>query len=414
MFIGLVVYIISFELIARMAGAFPFIPYEMGKYLFFLFLILGIFKYKTTEFPALLLVILLIPGLLIQKSDKVDFLDIVFNFMGPLNVGLAILFFKGKRVSKIMMLHYLRLMIYPLVCVFFFALFRTPDLDETEFSLTANSTTTGGFGSNQVATGLGLAAFFIFVFWINKWRFTGSRAIDLTILLLFTTQGLLTFSRGGMMTGFLGVLVVLYYYKNANRQEISKYKLPRIGKNLIPLILLILGSFFLVNRLTNGLLFLRYQGETSGTFSGTKEKNLNTITSGRLDIFVGDLELWAENPILGVGVASSRYLRERMVGDLAHVELSRLLAEHGVFGLIYFLIIVFYGFKVLRASPNPAIAGLLFALFVVGVFTSFHAAMRTFVSPLMIGLSMLTIKEKNPILKKMNTMDRSNENIALE
>jgi hypothetical protein len=35
----------------------------------------------------------------------------------------------------------------------------------------------------------------------------------------------------------------------------------------------------------------------------------------------------------------------------------------------------------------------LIALFAVGVFTSFHAAMRTFVSPLMIGLSMLTIKD---------------------
>lgn len=414
MYISLIVYVIAFEIIARMSGASPFIPYEMGKYLLFLLLIGGILKYKTTELPAFWMVILLIPGILIQKSTDVTFLDIIFNFMGPLNAALAILFFKGKRVSKTMILHYLRLMIYPMVAVFFFAIFRTPDIEEAEFSLTANSAVSGGFGSNQVSTGLGLAAFFVFVFWINRWRLTGSRTFDTGMLIFFTIQGLLTFSRGGMMTGFLGVVVVLYYLRKATVAQIRRYNLVRIGKYLIPAFILILGSFFLVNRLTNGLLFLRYQGETSGTFAGTKEKDLNTITSGRLDIFLGDLELWADHPITGVGVAASRYMREKMTGVVAHVELSRLLAEHGIFGFIYFLILTYYGFKAVRSSPNPAIAGLLFALFAVGLFTSFHAAMRTFVSPLMIGLSMLTIKENKSLTIKTNAVDSTNEPEVLE
>lgn len=414
MYISLIVYVIAFEIIARMAGASPFIPYEMGKYLLFLLLIGGILKYKTTELPAFWMVILLIPGILVQKSTDVTFLDIIFNFMGPLNAALAILFFKGKRISKTMLLHYLRLMIYPMVAVFFFAIFRTPDIEEAEFSLTANSAASGGFGSNQVSTGLGLAAFFVFVFWINRWRLTGSRTFDTGMLIFFTIQGLLTFSRGGMMTGFLGVVVVLYYLRKATLAQIRRYNLVRIGKYLIPAFILILGSFFLVNRLTNGLLFLRYQGETSGTFAGTKEKDLNTITSGRLDIFLGDLELWADHPITGVGVAASRYMREKMTGIVAHVELSRLLAEHGIFGLLYFLILTYYGFKTVRSSPNPAIAGLLFALFAVGLFTSFHAAMRTFVSPLMIGLSMLTIKENKPLTTKANAVDSTNQPKALE
>ena len=196
------------------------------------------------------------------------------------------------------------------------------------------------------------------------------------------------------MTGFLGIFVVLYYLRKANAKEIIKYRLVRIGKYLIPAFLLIIGSFFIVNRLTDGLLILRYQGETAGTYAGTKEKSLNIITSGRLDIFLGDLELWADHPITGVGVAASRYMRDRMKGVVAHVELSRLFAEHGLFGLAYFILLSYYGFKVLRSSPNPAIAGLLFAMYAVGLFTSFHAAMRTFVSPLMIGLSMLTVFER--------------------
>ena len=393
LYISLILYVISSEIIARMAGASPFIPYEMGKYLLFLLLIGGIFKYRTTEWPAFWMVIFLIPGLLIEKSGEVSFLDIMFNFMGPLNAALAILFFRGKTVSKSMMLHYLRLMIYPMVAVFSYAIFRTPDIEEVEFSLSANSAAAGGFGSNQVSTGLGLAAFFVFIFWINRWRLTGFRWLDALILILFTVQGLLTFSRGGMMTGFLGVFVVLYYLRTASKIQITKYRLVRIGKYLIPAFVLILGSFFIVNRITNGMLFLRYQGETAGSYAGTKEKDLNLITSGRLDIFLGDLELWADHPVTGVGVAASRYLRERMTGVVAHVELSRLFAEHGLFGLAYFILLSYYGFKVVRSSPNPALSGLLFALFAVGLFTSFHAAMRTFVSPLMIGLSMLRISD---------------------
>lgn len=400
-YIALMVYVISSEIIARMAGSSPYIPYEMGKYLLFLLLVGGIFKYRTSEWPAFWMVIFLIPGLLIEKSGEVTFLDIMFNFMGPLNAALAILFFRGKRVSKSMMLHYLRLMIYPMIAVFSFALFRTPDIQEVEFSLSANSAAAGGFGSNQVSTGLGLAAFFVFVFWINRWRLTGYRSLDTIMLLLFTVQGLLTFSRGGMMTGFLGVFVILYYLRTATRSQILKYKLVRIGKYLIPAFLLILGSFILVNNLTNGLLFLRYQGETAGSFAGTKEKDLNLITSGRLDIFIGDLEIWADYPVTGAGVAASRYLRERMTGVVAHVELSRLFAEHGLFGLAYFIILSYYGFKVIRSSPNPAISGLLFALFAVGFFTSFHAAMRTFVSPLMMGLSMLKVTEKEQSKKPL-------------
>lgn len=387
---------IAFEIIARMAGASPYIPYEMGKYLLFLFLILGIMKYKVTQWPAMWMALFLIPGVLFDLSSEVSFLDMIFNFLGPLNVALAILFFKGKRISRNILLQSLRFMIYPMVAVLAFAFFRTPDIEEVEFGLSANSSVAGGFGSNQVSTGLGLAAFFVFIFWINRWKLSGHRWLDTLLLSLFTIQGLLTFSRGGMMTGFLGVFVVIYFLRSATKSQINKYRLAQIGKYIIPAFLVIGSAFFLVNRLTNGMLLLRYQGETSGTFAGTKEKDLNTITSGRLDIFLGDLELWLDHPVFGVGVGASRYMRERMQGVVAHVEVSRLISEHGLFGIVYFMILLHYGWKLLRAHPNPAISGILVAFFAVGLFTSFHAAMRTFVSPLMIGLSMLTIIDKVP------------------
>ncbi|MFT4855364.1 MAG: hypothetical protein ACI9UV_000185 [Algoriphagus sp.] len=387
------VYMISFEIIARMAQTSPYIPYEMGKYLFFILLVIGIIKYKTASWPPFIMVLCLLPAVLFDLSGQVSFLDMIFNFLGPLNVALAMLFFHGKRTSLKMLLETFKLLLYPMVSVLAFVLFKVPDLAEVDFSLTANSITSGGFGSNQVSTGLGLAAFIVFIFWINKWKLTGFRILDTGLLVFFTLQGLLTFSRGGMVTGFLGIFLILFFLRSATSQQVKRFGIVRIGKYLIPAFLVIMGTFFLVNRLTDGMLLLRYQGETQGTMAGTKQKSLNSITSGRFDILMGDLELWLDHPVFGVGAGTSRYLRERMNGVVAHVELSRLLAEHGLLGIIYFIILMYYGFKIIRSHPNPAVLGILIALFAVGVFTSFHAAMRTFVSPLMIGLSMLTIKD---------------------
>jgi hypothetical protein len=49
------------------------------------------------------------------------------------------------------------------------------------------------------------------------------------------------------------------------------------------------------------------------------------------------------------------------------------------------------------------------ALFVVGVFTSFHAAMRTFVSPMTIGLSMVYIKS---VVNKQRPKNQVNQTVV--
>lgn len=412
-YIAFMVYMISFELIARMAGSSPYIPYEMGKYLFFILLIIGIFKYKTSAWQPFIMLVCLLPSLLFDVSGEVVFLDVVFNFLGPLNVALAVLFFLGKQITLKMLLGSFKLMLYPMVSVLAFAFFNVPDLADVDFSLSANSETTGGFGSNQVSTGLGLGAFVIFIFWINKWKLTGNRFLDTSLLIVFTLQGLLTFSRGGMITGFLGIFVILLFLRSASDYQVRKYHLVKIGKYLLPALLIIGGAFSLVNRLTDGMLLLRYQGETVGTMAGNKQKSLNVVTAGRFDILMGDLELWNDHPVFGVGAGASKYIRERMNGVLAHVELSRLVAEHGILGLIYFIILLYYGFRLLRSHPNPAVLGILCALFAVGLFTSFHAAMRTFISPVMIGLSMLTIKDaRGAILKSASKKPQKNINQA--
>ncbi|MFT7203942.1 MAG: hypothetical protein ACI8YP_002424, partial [Algoriphagus sp.] len=122
------VYMISFEIIARMAQTSPYIPYEMGKYLFFILLVIGIIKYKTASWPPFIMVLCLLPAVLFDLSGQVSFLDMIFNFLGPLNVALAMLFFHGKRTSLKMLLETFKLLLYPMVSVLAFVLFKVPDL----------------------------------------------------------------------------------------------------------------------------------------------------------------------------------------------------------------------------------------------------------------------------------------------
>lgn len=402
-YLAMMTYHVSFELLARMSDTSPVIPYELGKYLFFVLALMGIAKFGIGKLQGLWMVISLIPGLLIDSSGMVNRQDIIFNFMGPLNASLAVLLFSARPISKMMFKKIIGIAILPLIAVLCHSFFKVPDLDKVEFGLGANMATSGGFGSNQVSTGLGLAAFFLFIFWINRWRFSGYRILDTLLLAIFILQGLLTFSRGGMVTGFVGIVIVTYFLKRASDREIQAFRLPRIGNYLLPAIGMFIGVFFLVNTLTNGMLFLRYKGETTGTVAGNKEKDLNVITSGRLDIFMGDIDLWLENPVFGVGVGGSKYLREKMGGVVAHIEFSRLLADHGLLGLAYFCILISLGLNLPRSNPDPSVVAIVCALFAVGVFTSFHAAMRTFVSPLTIGLSVVLVKSlSSKLVRKPN------------
>lgn len=390
--IALLLYLVSFELLARMARTMPFIPYELGKYLLLAGMIWGIAKFKTFGKEGWIMLLCLLPGLFVDISGQVGRSDLVFNLLGPINVALVVIFFAKQKISTQNFSSLLRLMIYPILGVLSYSVIKSPDFDEVEFSLGANVDWSGGFGSNQVSTLFGLGVFFIFILMINRWTFSGNRIIDAGILFAFTFQGLLTFSRGGMLGAALGIFIVLLYLRTSNFKSKIRYKLPNIGKYVIPAIIVGVTAYLVVDELTSGMLSLRYSGETAGTLQGTKIKSFNTVTTGRFDIFLGDVDLWADHFLFGVGAGASGFLRDTMHGAAAHVELSRLLAEHGFLGLVYFLILCLLGWRLLRHHPNPMIRGILVALFVVAIYTTFHAAMRTYVTPALVGISLMLVQ----------------------
>ena len=186
----------------------------------------------------------------------------------------------------------------------------------------------------------------------------------------------------------LGVLILAYTQLKKIRMQMLVY----LAMGLIGLSLV----FYVTNNLTGGQLLLRYQGETEGTLAGSKVKNVDVITSGRVTIFNEDIRLWSENPISGVGCGASRYIRFEDKVVAAHIELSRLLAEHGLLGLIYFIMLIVHFFALRKANRLSPYNALLTALYAIAILTTFHAAMRTYVTPMLIVITSLKIiKIKN-------------------
>jgi hypothetical protein len=305
-------------------------------------------------------------------------------------LGLGIGFFGGVILKNNVfdMNASLRLLVYPLLIDVVYAFVKTPKYDDMTFDLGANFDASGGFGSNQVSTAFGLGLFLVFYFWLKGIRFTGgNNFFDFGIAMFFLFQGLLTFSRGGIIGGVLGILLLVYnqwFLKN------NKNVLSRISKLFLLGIPLIIFTFLITNDITQGKLLQRYQGETAGTLAGVKEKTLNNVTTGRSDIFLGDVAIFLNHPIFGVGVNESRYYRNYAEGVVAHVELSRLLSEHGILGLIIFLYLIFIlaiKMKYLRTKYS-----ILVILFILGLYTTFHAATRTFMSPLIMAMACIPMK----------------------
>ena len=81
---------------------------------------------------------------------------------------------------------------------------------------------------------------------------------------------------------------------------------------------------------------------------------------------------------------------------IAHVELSRLLAEHGLLGLLYFILLVVVPWSTIRRVRAPMLRGIQLALFFLALYTTFHAAMRTYVTPLLTGISMMAVVAAKP------------------
>ena len=228
-------YIMGIEVLLRMGRSTLF--WEFGKYAIIYFIFLGIIR-KSKEininvpilfyFLLLSLSIILVPFNSFSQWRQ----DIAFNLAGPAVLMISSIYFFNTRISKIELLNILSFAIYPIISMSVFVYLKMPDIQTYNFLPYSNPSTSGGYGPNQVSTIFGLGVAILVLSQILRGKIFGRKAIDLSILILFFSLGLLTFSRGGILSVIITVSISLAYYLFHN-QKIVYFLTKGIGLFLI-------------------------------------------------------------------------------------------------------------------------------------------------------------------------------------
>jgi len=133
------------------------------------------------------------------------------------------------------------------------------------------------------------------------------------------------------------------------------------------------------------LLFPALEQWTSGAL-GARLRDIEP--TGRIEIIQSDLEVFMENPVFGIGLGQSNYEHARYFRvSNTHTEYSRMLAEHGIFGLISLLILaVVLGLKFLHKN-EPVVKAVIVACLTWGLLFMAHSATRLVAPSFLIGLA---------------------------
>lgn len=402
-------YIPGIELLGRMTSSYPYIPWEIGKYFPVLILLLLLFIEKrsfTKMLYGITIILLTIPSWILGNPH---FERISFTLFGIINVGIITMIFYQRRVHIHDFIRIVKTMLFPLITILVLVIVKSPSVTDMSFGLGSNAKATGGFGSNQVSTVLGIGFVLSGMAYILGYKLFKYKMVILSIIFLFLLRGLLSFSRGGMMVAVLGFAATVFFlngYKPLKGQLVAIKKI-KITHFIIGLVFLA-GVFYVANEITHGSLALRYMGETNSSIHDGKEKSLNSITTGRYDIFMADIDMWLNEPFWGVGGGNSDIIRLNYgIHNVSHSEFSRLLAEQGIFGLIIIFMLVI---PVLTfARFNRLQYAVFIGFWILSIGDSFHAAMRTMITPFFFGLSLISLVADRRI--KPNKPTESDNNI---
>tara|TARA_R110002073_G_scaffold128999_1_gene274989 strand:+ start:40802 stop:42121 length:1320 start_codon:yes stop_codon:yes gene_type:complete len=378
-------YIVGAEVFLRMTHGV--ILFETGKYGVFFFLILGLFVGKNNNKPNItffIYILLLLLGIVFTSVPDGESIKnaVVFNLSGPILLGFCSLYFYKRKVTKKAVNLALFYMVLPIISTASYLYFRTPSLKEIVFTGSANFDTSGGFGPNQVATVLGVGIFIFGVFLLQKKRVTGYLLLDGLLFTYLIYRALLTFSRGGLITGIAAlVLFVVIYYLQKEVSYKSLFKIVAIS------IIFGVGTWLYTSNATGGMLDNRYTGKNA---SGIKKKD---VTSGRLDIIEEQLQSFYESPIVGIGVGNGKFKRQlgaKKVTAASHNEISRLIEEHGLIGVFSLLLLISVPISIFWNS-NLYQKAYLVAFICFWFLTIGHSAMRIAFPSFIYGLGLIKI-----------------------
>jgi O-antigen ligase len=313
-------YLTGAEVLWRATNAQVF--WEFSKYSIILILILATLKFKKNfpldwkpilYFLALTPSILLIPGF--------DRQVISFNLSGPLLLAVSTLFFARLDISWGNLKNMFIALIAPIVGL---ASLAVADLITNQNIFFINESlraTSIDFGPNQVSAILGLGALSTFLCFNTQRQRILVRILMILLTIWLLAQSVLTFSRGGFWTAVFSIAIATILFLNEKRFRTSSF--------LAALLSIIVGYFLVLpvlSDITGGMVETRFS---------------DIYLTGRDLIVKADLVAFQAHPLLGVGLGQSNQYHEIYFRYASsHTEYSRILAEHGLLGIVSLLVLL--------------------------------------------------------------------------
>lgn len=380
------------------------ISYEAGKYMVILFILMGMF-YKGLSgkgYPYFIYLMFLIPSIFVASTtlsfDANFRTNIAFVLSGPICLGLSALFCYDKRVSFPQMSQILLFMVLPIIAHAVYVYLYAPDLKEVLTGSSSNRAAAGGFGSNQVATALGLGMFIIGIRLFVNSPTLGLKLLNTVLLIFISYRAVVTLSRGGVVAAIICLSIFLVvYYMSAKA---------RVRNQILGVFVLFVGALIMAwivsSSQTMGLSEKRYANQNA---AGIEKED---ITTGRAELFMNEIEGFVSHPFWGIGSsrAKDQRIEEDGQGVTSHNEISRILAEHGIFGVMILIILIF---KPLNMRTNNPQNYYFYALLAFWFATINHSAMRIAAPAFIYGLALLNVTHEKPTLRRKPSPELANQ-----
>jgi len=377
-------YVVGAEVLFRMTDGMFFNEYAKYSIMIFLFIGMIYTGFSKNSYWYWFFLILLVPSIVLSTINITYGTNIrkaiAFNISGPVCLGVSAIYCYRRNITFDRLKEVLTAFCFPLTAIVVYLYLFTPSVKDVVTNTQSNFETSGGFGPNQMATVLGLGIFLFFVQMLLNSPNKLLQLINAVIILIFAFRGLVTFSRGGIYTGlFMIVLLLVVVYLKSGLKGKSKIILIVFFSALASL-----GVWTYSSSQTRGMIDKRYANEDA-----LGRKKASQLT-GREELINSELQMFLDNPFFGVGVGRNKEYREELTGIKAasHNELTRLMAEHGLLGLLALQILLFTPL-LLYLGNRQNIFALPFLVF--WLFTINHAAMRIAAPAFIYALSLLKV-----------------------
>ncbi|HKX85279.1 MAG TPA: O-antigen ligase family protein, partial [Flavobacterium sp.] len=373
---------------------------QYAKFAIIGILLLGIL-YRGIEkvaVPYIIFLIFLIPGIIVGAYTLNFDTDmrkaITFNIIGPLTLAFSAIYCFGRRISLKEIVNILHAVSFPIISIVVYLFLFTPSIKEVVTNTESNFATSGGYGPNQMSTILGLG---IFLFFTKIVLFSDSkknRVVDTILLIIIVFRGIVTFSRGGVIAGGIMIFVLMVIILFNTRAQAKSV----IFKFTLLMVFAFMGIWTYSSIQTSGLIDKRYANkDAKGRVKASK-------LTGREKLIESEFNMFLDNPVLGIGVGKNREYRQETTGIEAasHNEVSRMLAEHGMFGIFNLLILLLTPL-LLAYNNRMNIFVLPFVIF--WLLTINHAAMRIAAPAFIYALSLLKVYSiEKPVIHREQTV----------